>query len=174
MWLAEMSSITWYVTERKLLIPQANCLPHFGKRQIFVERLSFLQRKGWHRKSPGWVRMIQGHLVSSHTFESWLTSFPTLKKEGRRWRIQSGTLRASVLHQKHDLCSCPISEEETKVYHGLQQRWHWHSDAASAVSVHPLTGPLFCQFPSEDSSSGKKEQIRPGRFLGFFFPFSFS
>lgn len=65
----------------------------------------------------------------------------------------------------------PSNKEETKLYHGLQRRWHSHIDAASVVSGHPLIAPLFCQFPSEDLSSRKRSKLVLASF--FFFSFQF-
>lgn len=85
-------------------------------------------------------------------------------KWGKRWRTRPGILRERVPsfplhHQKHYQWLYPINKEETKLYHGLQRRWHSHSDAASVVSGRPLIAPLFCQFPSEDLSSGKTSKL---------------
>lgn len=103
---------------------------------------------------------------------AWFFSLPWRKGKVVKNAIwdSEGKSSSPKHHQKHDLCGCPISKEKTKLYHGLQQRWHWHSDAASAVSVHPLIAPLFCQFPSEDLSSGKRSKLVPaGIFLSFQF-----
>lgn len=116
--------------------------------------------------------MVRGHLRSSHTSESCPDFSPYPEERGKEvkntiWGSE-GTGSSPQHDQKHDLCSCPISKEKTKLYHGLQQRWHWHSDAASAVSVHPLIAPLFCQFPSEDLSSGKRSKLVPAGIFFFF------
>lgn len=97
-------------------------------------------------------------------------------KWGKRWRTRPGILKERVPslplhHQKHYQRLYPINKEETQLYHGLQQRWRSHSDAASVVSGRPLTAPLFCQFPSEDLSSGKRSKLV---LASFFFPLSVS
>lgn len=91
------------------------------------------------------------------------------KGKGGKERTQPGILRGRVpfLNTLRNIIreSLLLAKEETKLYHGLRQRWHLHSDAASVASVHPLIAPLFCQFPSEDLSSGKRSKSVPADFF---------
>ena len=111
---------------------------------------------------------MQGHLRSSHNFESRLDFFPHPEERGKEEEEYNLGFWEQGFPQH--IRNVIYLYKETKLYRGLQQRWHLHSDAALIVSVHPLIAPLFCQYPSEDLSSGKRSKLVPE---GFFFSFQY-
>lgn len=108
----------------------------------------------WHER--------KGYLRSSRSFESQSNFFPHPKERGK----EAEENNLGFLGFPDNTRNVIYLDKETKFHHGLQQRWHSHSDAALVVSIRPLTAPRFCQCPSEDWSSGKRSKLVPE---GFFF-----
>lgn len=115
----------------------------------------------WHER--------KGYLRSSRSFESQSNFFPHPKERGK----EAEENNLGFLGFPDNTRNVIYLDKETKFHHGLQQRWHSHSDAALVVSIRPLTAPRFCQCPSEDWSSGKRSKLVPeGVLFCFFFPWS--